>query len=69
MSNTKFEKNNIDNISVNNYPFESKNIDNIFCPKFNLSKENKFDYFTPPGFSLDSSSIVYPTNKNEKWII
>ena len=65
MNNTKLNKNNMDDVSVNNYPFESKNIDNIFCPQFNSSKANQIDYFTPPGFSLDNSSIVCST-KN-KW--
>ena len=62
MSNIKFNKNKTDNdIMINSYPFESKNINNIFCPKFDLSNENKLDYFTPPGFSLNNSSIVCST--------
>lgn len=45
-------------ININNYPFECTEIDSLFCPKSNLSKTNKIDYFTPPGFSLDNSSII-----------
>ena len=58
MNKDKLNNNIITDINVNSYPFECTDIENLFCPKSNT---NEIDYFTPPGFSLNNSSIIYFT--------